>query len=39
MMAEEINVNRKTVTKTSTKVMGMREGSVLPQILSGDQKQ
>jgi predicted regulator of amino acid metabolism with ACT domain len=28
MMAEEINVDRKTVMKTSTKVMSMREGSV-----------
>ena len=28
MMEEELNVDRKTVTKTATKVMGMREGSV-----------
>jgi len=29
-MAEKLNVDRNTVTKTSTTLMGMKEGSVLP---------
>jgi hypothetical protein len=39
MMAEELNVDRNTVSYISTTLMGMKEGSVVPQILSGDQKQ
>jgi hypothetical protein len=39
MMAEELNVDKNTVTKTSNTLMGMREGSVVPQILPSDQKQ
>jgi hypothetical protein len=41
MMAEELNVDRKTVGKTSTKVTEMSKvpEKMVPQILTGDQKQ